>query len=77
MYAGIYIEGDDHIYAAQWDDFPVDVERFEPLRRSVRQAVDGVDEGMAEEETAEVLKAAEVIEAAEAEDMIQDRKSVV
>ena len=72
---GIYIEGDDHIYAAQWDDFPVDVERFEPLRRSVRQAVDGVDEGMAEEETAEVLKAAEVIEAAEAEDMIQESKA--
>lgn len=58
---GIYIEGDDHIYAAQWDDYPVDVERFEPLRRSVRQTVDETAGGeVSEEEPAETLQAAEV-----------------
>ena len=25
---GIYIEGDNRVYAAEWDDYPVDVERF-------------------------------------------------
>jgi hypothetical protein len=61
---GIYIEGDNHIYAAQWDDFPVDVERFEPLRRSVRQTVGAESEGAApkeKREKEEVLQAAEVI----------------
>ena len=61
---GIYIEGEDHIYAAQWNDFPVDVERFEPLRRSVRQAVGGAPEGTAskeERESEEGLKAAQIM----------------
>lgn len=50
---GIYIEGEEHIYAAQWDDFPVDVERFEPLRRSVRQTVGGASQETASEKTGE------------------------
>lgn len=59
---GIYIEGDNHIYAAQWDDFPVDVERFEPLRRSVRQAVGREAEGAdSKEEREEVIQAAEIV----------------
>ena len=60
---GIYIEGEDHIFAAQWNDFPVDVERFEPLRRSVRQTVGGTSEEAASEkegEPEEVLAAAEI-----------------
>ena len=34
---GIYIQGEDRIFAADWDDFPVDVDRFEPVRRFARQ----------------------------------------
>lgn len=60
---GIYIEGEEHIYAAQWDDYPVDVERFVPLGRSARQALVKPDGGMvseAEEKETEILKAAEL-----------------
>lgn len=62
---GIYIEGEERIYAAQWDDYPVDVERFIPLGRSVRQAlaepVGGVDSKSEEKEKeTELLKAAEL-----------------
>ena len=35
---GIYIEGENRVFAAEWDDYPVDVDRFEPLERSARQA---------------------------------------
>ena len=62
---GIYIEGEDHIYAAQWDDFPVDVERFEPLRRSVRQTLGGTSEGTApekERKPEEEVRAAQITE---------------
>lgn len=34
---GIYIEGENRVFAAEWDDYPVDVDRFEPLERSARQ----------------------------------------
>lgn len=62
---GIYIEGEDHIYAAHWDDYPVDVERFVPLGRSARQAlVESIGEvgspSAGKEE--ELLKAAELEE---------------
>lgn len=68
---GIYIEGEDHIYAAQWNDFPVDVERFEPLRRSVRQTVGGTSEGTASEkerEPEEAVRAAQIALEASAEE---------
>lgn len=68
---GIYIEGEDHIYAAQWNDFPVDVERFEPLRRSVRQTVGGISEGTApekEREPEEAVRAAQIALEAPAEE---------
>lgn len=68
---GIYIEGEDHIYAAQWNDFPVDVERFEPLRRSVRQTVGGISEGTApekEREQEEAVRAAQIALEAPAEE---------
>ena len=36
---GIYIDGGNRIYAAEWDDYPVDVERFtvagEPIKRTI------------------------------------------
>ena len=35
---GIYIEGENRVFAAEWDDYPVDVGRFRPLERSARQA---------------------------------------
>lgn len=60
---GIYIEGEEHIYAAQWDDYPVDVERFMPLGRSARQGLaesDGRMDPQLEEKEAELLKAAEL-----------------
>lgn len=61
---GIYIEGEGHIYAAHWDDYPVDVDRFVPLGRSARQAmvepIGGVDSRSEEKE--EELKAAELEE---------------
>lgn len=34
---GIYIEGENRVFAAEWDDYPVDVDRFEPLERFARQ----------------------------------------
>ena len=34
---GIYIEGENRVFAAEWDDYPVDVDRFRPLERSARQ----------------------------------------
>ena len=34
---GIYIEGENRVLAAEWDDYPVDVERFHPLERYARQ----------------------------------------
>lgn len=34
---GLYIEGGGRVYAAEWDDYPVDVSRFEPADRSARQ----------------------------------------
>lgn len=73
---GIYIEGEDHIYAAQWNDFPVDVERFEPLRRSVRQTVGGISEGTApekEREQEEAVQAAQIaLEAPTEETAVQE-----
>ncbi len=36
---GIFIEGSDRVYAAEWDDYPVEVERFQPAKVSVRQSV--------------------------------------
>ncbi|OUQ25609.1 hypothetical protein B5E77_11040 [Lachnoclostridium sp. An131] len=35
---GIYIEGENRVFAAEWDDYPVDVGRFRPLERSARLA---------------------------------------
>lgn len=65
---GIYIEGEGHVYAAHWDDYPVDVERFVPLGRSARQAlaepVEGKDSRPKEKEE-ELLKAAELEEKTE------------
>ena len=42
---GIYIEGENRVFAAEWDDYPVDVDRFWPLERSARQeeAENGVE----------------------------------
>ena len=42
---GIYIEGENRVFAAEWDDYPVDVDRFRPLERSARQeeAENGVE----------------------------------
>lgn len=64
---GIYIEGDNRVLAAEWDDYPVDVDRFEPLERSVRQAymetaqrTDAEDAENAEAEPERELRAAEV-----------------
>lgn len=60
---GIYIEGENHIYASHWDDYPVDVERFVPLGRSARQALAesvGRVDSQSEEKEAELLKAAEL-----------------
>ena len=34
---GIYIEGETRVFAAEWDDYPVDVDRFQSLERSARQ----------------------------------------
>ncbi len=36
---GIFIEGSDRVYAAEWDDYPVEVERFQPVKVSVRQSI--------------------------------------
>lgn len=67
---GIYIEGDNRVLAAEWDDYPVDVDRFEPLERSVRQAymetaqrTDAEDTENAEAEPQRELRAAEVEQA--------------
>lgn len=57
---GIYIEGEGRVYAARWDDFPVDVENFTPIRRSVRQTVDESVERIASEERTEAVRAAEI-----------------
>ena len=68
---GIYIEGEDHVYAAQWEDFPVNVDQFEPLRRSVRQAVDGASKETAsqyEREPEETVQAAQITMEALAEE---------
>lgn len=61
---GVYIEGEGHIYAAHWDDYPVDVDRFVPLGRSARQALAEPVGGMASwpKEKEEELKAAELEE---------------
>ena len=44
---GIYIQGEDKIYAAEWDDYPVDVNRFVSREESARQermeALEGTD----------------------------------
>lgn len=34
---GLYIEGAGHVFAAEWDDYPVDVERFRNVKGSARQ----------------------------------------
>lgn len=75
---GIYIEGENHIYAAQWDDFPVDVERFEPLRRSVRQTVGGEAEGTASKEKREeeeAVWAAEVTAKCDKQETAESREA--
>lgn len=35
---GIYIEGENRVFAAEWDDYPVDVDRFQSPERSARQS---------------------------------------
>ncbi len=48
---GIYIEGKGRVFAAEWDDYPVAVERFEPLRRFARRAnLEAVSEKAVREE---------------------------
>lgn len=54
---GLYIEGGNRIFAAEWDDYPVDVNRFEPINESARQET---------AETKEGLQALELVEAEEA-----------
>lgn len=70
---GIYVEGEDHVYAARWDDFPVDVESFTPIRRSVRQTVDESSGRAAseEEERPEAVQAAEIALEAAAQEIQQ------
>lgn len=56
---GIFIEGENRVFAAEWDDYPVDVEQFEPLERSARQANVGPGTkklGSEAEETTGVVK---------------------
>ena len=36
---GLYIEGDGHIFAAEWDDYPVDVEQFRSVKGFARQEI--------------------------------------
>ena len=57
---GIYIEGENRVFAAEWDDYPVDVDRFEPLERSARQA--DVEKNSEKDmgESQEVMQAAQV-----------------
>ena len=45
---GIYIEGENRVLAAEWDDYPVDVERFHPLERYARQRSVEEDTGKVE-----------------------------
>ena len=46
---GLYIAGDNQVWAAEWDDYPVDVERFEAVRGSARQEVVEAPEAAAAE----------------------------
>lgn len=34
---GLYIEGEGRVFAAEWDDYPVNVEHFVPMKGSARQ----------------------------------------
>lgn len=43
---GIFIEGSNRVYAAEWDDYPVEVERFQPVKVSARQSVQEPSEDM-------------------------------
>ncbi len=37
---GLYLEGENRVFAAAWDDLPVPVDRFDPEERFARQAVE-------------------------------------
>ena len=37
---GVYLEGDNRVFAAAWDDLPVPADRFDPEERFARQAVE-------------------------------------
>lgn len=59
---GLYIEGDGHIFAAEWDDYPVDVERFHPMKGSARQeTVESTVEETIREVEAPEIQAAELV----------------
>ena len=37
---GLYVEGENRVFAAAWDDLPVPVERFDPEERFARQTLE-------------------------------------
>ena len=57
---GLYIEGEGRIFAAEWDDYPVDVENFESVKEFARQEEVVSEREEAKDEPAEEIKAEEI-----------------
>ena len=59
---GLYIEGENQVFAAEWDDYPVAVEQFETVKRSARQEMEIPVSELAEPENREMSLVAAVKE---------------